>query len=302
MKDINTTLDPVLSNEVVLDLIQRHVPEAREVKQVDETGNRARTYLVDDHLVLKTQRPSKIRPQTSLEKEVFFLNQICAKDEHISVPRVLGYGKDGDIEYTVMTRMPGVAWRWLQLEGEERHRVLYDLGRTLRHIHSLDQTPFQESPLFQGDFCVTDVKDAIQHSFATVIEQLGDRPTGWSLTITTEQVAKRVLDALPANVGTVALHANPGPPHTFVNVENHTFSGVIDFGDAYINHPAYDFMPWRATADQKSVFDGYTAEAPVSDEFMTVWRSVMILHMLRMSIRNGAAPPSEALQYWLSQM
>lgn len=39
MKDINTTLDPVLSNEVVLDLVQRHAPEAREVKQIDETGN-----------------------------------------------------------------------------------------------------------------------------------------------------------------------------------------------------------------------------------------------------------------------
>jgi aminoglycoside phosphotransferase (APT) family kinase protein len=301
LRDMDITPDPILSNEVVLGLVQKYAPEAREVRHVDETGNRARTYLIDEELVLKTQRPSKTRPQTSLEKEVFFLNQMQAV-EQIRVPRVLGYGIDDGIEYTVMTRMPGKAVRWLNLEGEDRSRVLHDLGRMLRYIHELNQKPFKESQFFQGFLNETNLKGSIQQSFSTAVERLGDRPPGWTLTITTEQVAKMVLDSFPTNVETVALHANPGPPHTFVNLENKMFSGVIDFGDAYISHPAFDFIAWSSTVDQRMVLEGYTLEAAVSDEFMAVWRSVMTLHMLRRTIHHGSAALNEDLRYWLSQM
>src|SRR5438045_3612581 len=65
--------DPVLSDSVVLDFARRHVPAVRAVTGVDESGGEARTYVIDDNIILKTQRPHRVRPRTSLEKEVFHL-------------------------------------------------------------------------------------------------------------------------------------------------------------------------------------------------------------------------------------
>jgi len=55
---------------------------------------------------LMRQKPELINYQ--LEKEAFFLDQLAAYPE-IVVPRVLGYGRQDIFEYTVKTRMPGVA-------------------------------------------------------------------------------------------------------------------------------------------------------------------------------------------------
>src|SRR5262245_11423419 len=96
--------DPVLDSATVLSLAQRHVPEAREVRTVDETGGEARVYTIDENLILKTQRPQQLRPRTSLAKEVFFLQQL-ENIPGVSVPRVLGYGRENRwLEYFLMTR------------------------------------------------------------------------------------------------------------------------------------------------------------------------------------------------------
>src|SRR5690349_11076202 len=68
--------DNVLSEEQVLSLARQHIPEIKAVTYVDETGGEARTYYLDDHLLLKTQRPQQLRPRTSLRKEVAFLQQL----------------------------------------------------------------------------------------------------------------------------------------------------------------------------------------------------------------------------------
>jgi hygromycin-B 7''-O-kinase len=49
--------DPVLAESVVLRLVRQFVPTAQAVTAVDESGGEARTYRVDDTIVLKTQRP-----------------------------------------------------------------------------------------------------------------------------------------------------------------------------------------------------------------------------------------------------
>src|SRR5215475_15562515 len=99
--------DPVLEERTVLELVRRHGVRCSAVTSIDETGGEARTYVLDDHLVLKVQRPHRLRPRTSLAKEVFFLRQLAAYPD-IVVPRVLGYGRHDTIEYIVMTRMSGV--------------------------------------------------------------------------------------------------------------------------------------------------------------------------------------------------
>jgi hypothetical protein len=75
----------------------------------------------------------------------------------------------------------------------------------------------------------------------------------------------------------VALHSNPGPEHTFVDPSTGTYSGLIDFGDAFISHPALDMRRRAGPRDRQAILRGYTSEGPVSAEFMATWRVVQAL-------------------------
>jgi aminoglycoside phosphotransferase len=247
--------DPVLTDDVVLSLVRRHVPSAQAVTGVDESGGEARTYAVDGGIILKTQRPHRLRPRTSLEKEVFFLNQLAAHAD-VSVPRVLGYGREGTIEYTCMTRVPGVAVVNTALTGEARKATLRRLGTTLRRIHQVGQQPFQESSLFPGDHSFAEVRVRLEDLFTSVTERIRSEAIDWSLPISPAEVARKALAGLPESDDWVALHTNPGPTHTFVDPQTGEFSGLIDFGDAYVSHPALDLRQWRLPEDRTELLAG----------------------------------------------
>ncbi|WDL95925.1 phosphotransferase family protein [Alicyclobacillus sp. ALC3] len=268
--------DPIHSNEVVLTIVRKHVPDVKSVTSIDESGGEARTYTVDSDIILKVQRPQQLRPLTSLEKEAFFLKQLSL-DEQISVPKVLGYGREGTIEYTVMTRVPGVAIVNTTLDGDARKATLFKLGQTLRHIHSVPQEPFRESGLFPGETSFAEVKAGFQESFEELIERITNKRVEWALPYTPEQVAEKSLAALPQSEDHVALHSNPGPTHTFVDKSTGLFTGLIDFGDAYFSHPALDLWRWNLPDDRQAVLAGYTAEKAVDDAFLGTWEVVMIL-------------------------
>ena len=133
--------DPVLDPAQVLRLVRQHLPEARAVTGIDETGGEARVYFVDTDVVCKVQRPPQWRSWTSLEKEVVFLRHLAEAAPDIAVPRVLGYGKEDGVEYTckrtgdaVHKGMGGARI------GVQRHRHRFDgdvfdgLGRQRREV------------------------------------------------------------------------------------------------------------------------------------------------------------------------
>ena len=269
--------DPVLADEVVLALVRRHVPEARAVTGVDESGGEARTYAIDDNIIFKVQRPQQLRPRTSLEKEVFFLRQLEQVPE-VRVPRALGYGREGrDIEYNVQTRIPGQAMRHASLDEDSRGGVLTELGRTLRRIHGLAQEPFRRSGLFPTDDGFDVVQARIAHYFASMAERIRNQVRPWSLEQTPEEVGEMALGALPRSDERVALHSNPGPEHTYVLPETRAYSGLIDFGDAFISHPALDLRRRAGPQDREAIMRGYTAEGPMSDTFLETWQVVQVL-------------------------
>jgi len=269
--------DPILSEELVLALVRRHVPEAQAVTGVDESGGEARTYAIDTNLILKVQRPQQLRPRTSLAKEVFFLRQLEPLPD-ISVPRALGYGRESALlEYTVMTRMPGVAMRHASLSEQERDAVLFQLGQTLRRIHSLPQTPFSENALFPGDRTFAAVQQRFREYLDELAEVFQTERIPWPLHVSPGEIGERVLASLPENDELVALHSNPYAEHTFVNPVAHTYLGLIDFGDAYISHPTFDLRRWNRPAEREALLGGYTAEVPVSAAFMATWKAVMVL-------------------------
>jgi Ser/Thr protein kinase RdoA (MazF antagonist) len=270
--------DPVLSSDAVLRLAHRHVPRSTAVTGVDESGGEARAYAIDDDVILKTQRPQQLRARTSLEKEALFLDAL-AGDPDVRVPRVLGYGRVEGIEYLCMTRMPGVAARTVALAAREREELLRALGRMLRHVHALPQAQFFANALFPGPRTGEDFAQRFEVGLQEAVARIERERTLWTLPVEPAAVAEAARAALPPRPGDielVALHSNPGPEHVFVDAGTRALSGLIDFGDAYIAHPGFDWR-WPDHADRLALLAGYGEEGVLPDAFIAAWRASLLL-------------------------
>ena len=272
--------DPVLPDTTVLALVRRHVPAAQRLVAVEESGGEARTYLVDGELILKVQRPQQLRPLTSLAKEVFFLQRLAAlpAECRISVPRVVGHGRvEPGIEYTLLTRMPGRALRTTALAPAARQAALGELGRTLRRLHALPVEPFIQSGIVPGDLTFMDTMTRIAEPLLDRSRAVRERGLAWNFPLSIEQIAGRALSSLPHARERAALHSNPYEEHTFVDPDTGVFTGLIDFGDAYISHSALDIRRWNRPADRDAIMAGYQEAGRVSDDWLAVWRALMIV-------------------------
>ncbi|GMA14183.1 hypothetical protein E5F05_02875 (plasmid) [Deinococcus metallilatus] len=148
---------------------------------MDEHGGEARTYAIDEDLILKVQRPPRRRPRTSLKKEALFLRHLEGV-EWVNVPRVLGHrSTDSGTEYTLLTRMPGVAVRDADLTGEARPQALFDLGVMLRRVHGMEQAPLLASRLFPRDHTPADVRIRFGELFGDALALVESRPDLWNL-------------------------------------------------------------------------------------------------------------------------
>ena len=254
--------DPVLSDEVVLRLARLHAPQVRAVTGVDETGGEARTYTIDETLILKTQRPQQLRPRTSLEKEVFFLNQLAAVAPDLSVPRVLGHGRE-----PVNGRRDGRVYaddahaRYCHAAGRAGHRPpargsCVTLGRCCdasTRCQSLHSSP-------AGCFMGTNRSWTRRYAWGTtsmiwpmIFEQ---EHLAWPLRSPLWRSGRRPSPRCPAPTERVPLHSNPYLEHVFVYPESGAYAGLIDFGDAYISHPAFDMRRWNRPADREALLAG----------------------------------------------
>jgi aminoglycoside phosphotransferase (APT) family kinase protein len=280
--------DPVLADARVLELARRHAGSARTVTFVDESGGEARAYMCDDDLVLKTQRPQQLRPRTSLEKEAFILGQLAAQAD-VPVPHILGYGREDDVEYLLMTRIPGVPLETTSLSGPARIAVLRELGATLRRVHDTDQGAMATSALIPGDGSAAGLGDRLAAMFDHMIASVaGDQR--WVAAIDLRGVAAQSLAGLPADTPPVTLHSNPGPEHCFIDPHTGRFTGLIDFGDAYRSHAALDVRSWRSPEDSRHMLAGYQALGPLPEGFEHVWRTGIVLTQLRLAARGHGEP------------
>lgn len=270
--------DPILPEAEVLRCVRRFVPAAKAITHVDESGGEARTYFVDEVIVLKVQRPQQVRVGTSLAREVFYLNQVARAAPDLPVPRVLGYERETNLlEYNIQTRMPGIAYAGATLTPQARHDAIFSVGRVLRRLHAISQQPFHDSAHFPADRTPADFKTRLSEYFEVMARRLEKGGCVWPLETPFETVRERTLSTLPESPEFRALHSNPGPPHTFVDPNAGRFQGLIDFGDAYISHPALDLWRWRRPSERAAVFAGYTADEPVSDDFTRTWKAVTVI-------------------------
>ena len=279
--------DPVLEDDLVLSLVRPFVPKAEKVTSIDESGGEARTYGIDGDVILKVQRPQQLRLSTSLAREVFFLKELEKFDSSISVPRVLGYGKEGTLEYTVMTRMPGKALRHSDLTDTQRKDFYFELGKTLRKIHGINCALFHESGLYPDIDTPQEIKDRFKARFERVLGWLQNNSNNNISQKDAESATSQalaILENVPNAEILTPLHSNPGPEHVFVN-ENGSFSGLIDFGDSYISHPICDFRSTHVR-DRTLVLAGYESEGEICGNFKELWNAAYALDSLIDVLRN----------------
>ena len=290
--------DPVLSEQVVLGAARQHAPYVSSLLQVDESGGEARAYILDADVVMKTQRPHRLRPRTSLSKEAAFL-RVLEREGDLPVPRVLGYGHVEGIEYLCITRVPGTAMRHVDLSQDQREAVLNDLGYTLRRVHQIDQAPLVSSGLLPGDTTGADLRTRFADTFDQLAEDLAgvaasgtaDAPASADadnrIMLDVATVAAERLSVTPTDVDPVALHSNPGPQHVFVDPDTGRFTGLIDFGDAYRSHPALDLRVWPNPADAQSLLAGYASLGALSESFEEVRRTGLVILALTRAARGA---------------
>lgn len=270
--------DPVLSDAVVLELARRHAPGAGSVTAVDESGGEARAYLVDDGLVVKTQRPHRLRPRTSLAKEAYLLDLLApALGERI--PGLLGHGQvdteQGVVEYICMTRIPGHAARHTSVTTDARRVLLRELGAVLRTLHGT----CVDIARLPTDADAAAVRTRLEYGFGDIIDAFNERETpALPLPAAVEEVIGRALGAVPDTLAQapVVLHSNPSPTHVYVDPATGRFTGVIDFGDSYASHPALDLHRWPDPADRVVLCDAYLEGEAASPEFRLMWTIAMI--------------------------
>jgi aminoglycoside phosphotransferase (APT) family kinase protein len=269
--------DPVLADDVVLGLAGRHGP-ARVVTEVDESGGEARAYLVDDTIIVKTQRPHRLRPRTSLAKEAYLLDLLALRLDG-QIPRLLGYDQmdtaQGTVEYVCMTRIPGRAIRGLALAATARRAVLGEVGRVLRTLH---ETPVDTDRL-PTDSDAAAVRRRLEFGFGDIVDAFAerDKPTP-PLPSTVDSIVDQALSAVPDTIvqPPVVLHSNPSPTHVYADPATGQFTGVIDFGDSYASHPALDLHRWADPADRLALRDAYLNGAAPNPEFDRMWTIAMI--------------------------
>jgi len=271
--------DPVLSPDTVLGIAAAHTDRAGTVSEVDESGGEARAYLLDGGVVVKTQRPHRLRPRTSLAKEARLLQHLAGPLEGL-VPEMLGYGRttapEGDVEYLVISRMPGRATRNMWVTGAERRELLRQTGRLLVGLHAVPLAPLlAEDGLFPANRDGAALRSRLEARLADVLDVIAGRPGSWTLPVPPERVAAQTLDLLPAQFAPVVLHSNPGPTHVFCDTAG-TLTGVIDFGDSFVSHPALDLRAWPDPADRLALRSGYLDGTAQDAESEAAWTAAMI--------------------------
>jgi hygromycin-B 7''-O-kinase len=287
--------DPVLTADRVLSLVRRHT-SASEVRRVEESGGEARAYLVDDGMVLKVQRPHRLRPRTSLEKEALLLTQMASYPD-IPTPKLIGYGREEDIEYICMTRMPGLASNGVELSDKQRRSLLVELGITLRMLHQIDQAPLRNSNLVPGDYSLDDLLSRIDQMLNQAAEAVSNGQRRWTLPIPLDELASRITGAIRAPVALVTLHSNPGPEHVFIDPTTKELSGLIDFGDAYVSHPGFD-VRWPLLADRVAILEGYQQAGELDGDFLSTWHAIQVARDVStvFSLRSNQDQRAQALR------
>jgi hygromycin-B 7''-O-kinase len=164
--------------------------------------------------------------------------QVLVNQGHFQVPRLLAQGELDGWPYLVLSRLPGVPLEaiWERLLPAEKEQVAAGLGRLMAALH---RYPTGELQALRVDWPVF---------LSQQIETCLGRQAAAGATLSwLDQMAAFLADLPPLyeqGFAPVLLHADLSPEHLLCE---HTpagwqICGVIDFGDAMLGHPGYEFV------------------------------------------------------------
>jgi len=281
--------DPVLPADLVRKLAEAHLPPGVRLAggmAVDESGGEARVYVFDHAdaagggIAVKTQRPHRLRPRTSLAKEAALLAALAGPLAG-RIPALYGYDAvdtaAGPVEFLVMSRVPGQAVVASGVPDTARVALFGELADVLRAVHALDAGELGAAGTLPTVDEAAGLRARLEPNFADLVEHLETQPGRWPLEVPAARVAERALAALPARLDAppVPLHSNPGPTHVFTDGAG-GFTGLIDFGDAYAAHPALDLRSWPDPADRLLLRAAYLDGRAPGAEWDAVWTVAMV--------------------------
>jgi len=288
--------DPVLPEHLARELVTSHLPAGVRLAPgmaVDESGGEARVYLFDcagadgrsappgavGGVLLKTQRPHRLRPRTSLRKEAGLLDALATPLAG-RIPAFFGYDRVetpvGPVEYIVMTRVAGTAVGSRDPSRAARGKLLAAVAEVLRVVHGLDARALRAAGTLPSVESENGLRARLEPNFADLVERLATEPHRWPLEDPPDRVAEQALAVLPRRVGEPRpLHSNPGPAHVFTGPDGR-FTGLIDFGDAYAAHPALDLRSWPDPRDRVLLRACYLDGGTPGADWDAVWTAAMI--------------------------
>jgi hygromycin-B 7''-O-kinase len=175
--------------------------------------------------------------RTDAQNETLALAALSA-ETGFRVPRLLASGELEGWPYLVLTRLPGFPLDecWEHLAQPDRLSLAASLGSVLAALH---RTPTANlAPLNVG---FSSLLAGLRASFAARQAETGANPE-WIAQCTA------FLDSLPTPIvlpqADVLLHADLNAEHLFCEPTDHGWriTGLIDFGDAMLGHPYYEFI------------------------------------------------------------
>jgi len=185
--------------------------------------------------------------------------------------------------------------RQLSISGDARVEVLRELGASLRLMHDLDPEPFRTSGLFPGDEDTHAIRIRLERELERAVEAASEHRDDWTLNFSPAEAGDRARSGLDViHDPPVPLHSNPGPEHVFVDPDTLRFTGVIDFGDAYLSHPALDFRRWAQPEDRTALMHGYARDKRLTGTFEANWRAISII-MLMLDFATRPSRRTESL-------
>lgn len=151
-------------------------------------------------------------------------HKILATNQAICAPSIIGYGELFENSktpwaYTISTRMPGTSWLNTDLDSEQKHTIVAELGNQLQHIHTL---PIDNELKGNQNWGKLDIKSAAKKS--SLPNHL------------IEEVNHFITTLGPFN--NVLTHGDLVGMHIFID-SNH-LSGIIDWGDVTITDRHYE--------------------------------------------------------------
>ena len=254
--------------DLILELAQRHLPDAKLVTRVFQDGFRHVAYEIDGTSVLKVARAGTLPEELRVESAL-----LQALDgAKLPIPRLIAFD-DGPPPFMLSTRVPGTQLSHLPQPWQTG--LVKSVARGLATIH---QTPL--SPSIRA---IVDEMD-VARRWEGGIEEL---QTEGFLSDEQAYVLNRMLDdnwprfsATPL----VLTHSDFWPHHCIVSASAE-LSGFIDFADATLAAPAWDLsFPWMTFfgIGRERIVAAYKEQNGLGPEFLEEVEFYSVFWALRM--------------------